>query len=111
MTLEELKKERARIDKEIKKLTGLNFDIGKARLEHHKSNTWNQFRVKIKFEDTHRRVPSYKEIFRWDENTDTGNDNIIEHVEDGIDEIIEDLNALKKELRKRWSDREPNMEV
>lgn len=102
MTLDELKAERARIDKEIEKLSGLNFDVGKARLIHYKQCDLNEFRIKVRFDDPHRANKySYKEVFRYREQF-SDDDDILGYVDDGIDEIIESLQGLKKELHKRW---------
>lgn len=106
MTLEELKAERARIDKEIEKLSGLNFDVGSARLTHYKHGDLNEFRVKIRFYDGHsgrRSNYSYKEVFRYSEKpSEDYDDNVLGYVDDGIDEIIESLQELRKELHRRW---------
>ena len=106
MTLDELKAERARIDREIEKLSGLNFDVGKARLIHYKQCDLNEFRIKVRFDDPHfANKYSYKEVFRYHEQFSDGNsddDGILGYVDDGIDEIIESLQGLKKELHKRW---------
>ena len=102
MTLDELKAERARIDREIEKLSGLNFDVGKARLIHYKQCELNEFRIKVRFDDPHfGNKYSYKEIFRYREQF-SDDDDILGYVDDGIDEIIESLQGLKKELHKRW---------
>lgn len=106
MTLEELKAERARIDKEIEKLSGLNFDVGVARLIHYKHGDLDEFRVRVRFYNEHsgrRSNYSYKEIFRYSEKpSDDHDDDVLGYVDDGIDEIIESLHGLKKELHKRW---------
>lgn len=102
MTLEELKAERARIDKEIEKLSGLNFDAGRARLVHIKLDDLNEFRIKVKFDDPrYASKYSYKEIFRYREKP-SDDDDVLGYVDDGIDEIIESLQELKKELHRRW---------
>ena len=103
MTLEELKAERARIDKEIEKLSGLNFDAGKARLVHRVDNNGlNEFTVKLRFDYPHLPNKSnHKEIFRYYERRED-DDDVLGYVDDGIDEIIESLQELKKELHRRW---------
>lgn len=100
MTLEELKKERARIDKEIEKLTGLNFTVGKAKIVHYTERYHPRFSVHLQFTDSVGRS-SFKEVFRYSPDANESISKSADKISDGIDEIVYDLVNLQKELLER----------
>ena len=87
MTLEELKKEKARIEKEIEILSGLNFDRGVARLQHRKECGLHGFRIKLRFSDDRGKI-SYKEVFRYNQHPadDTDEEDVIEETAEDEEE-------------------------